>query len=74
MKRIQKVRMQPQLNFNTLSPENGTQLLALDHPERATGAFQTDGVYSVPLLLTAPSVMASRNFTVIRNVIVLSAS
>lgn len=57
-----------------LSPETHTWLLALGHPKRATGALQTDGVYSVPFLLTAVSVMASRYSSGIRSLMVFLAS
>ena len=73
-KRDSKCRNANSAKSYMLSPENHTRLLALDHLERATGALQTDGVYSVPFLLTGVSVMASRNSSSIRSLIVFSAS
>lgn len=59
---------------SVLSPEHHRRLLPLDHLESTMGALQTDGVYSVPFLLQAVSVMASRNSSGIGNLVVFSAS
>lgn len=57
-----------------LGSEPHRRLLPLDDLESAMGALQTDGVYSVPSLLSAVSAMASRNSSGIRSLKVFSAS